>query len=349
MTAGQLSVKELFTENARFQAYLDVEVALAKAQAKLNVIPSAAASVISEKANLEKLNLKNIKEGLAKTGHPLVPLIWELDRVCGPEAGGYIHWGATTQNITQTGKLLLVKQCHDHFLVQMADLLCIFSELAFKTKNYVMAGRTHGQHAVPATFGYKIAVWIDEFIRHIDRLKGSEERVFVTMLGGGAGTMASVGMEGLKTQELMAQELGMHSMQMPSRTIGDHLTEYITLLAMLSATSSKIAREVYTLMKQEFGELEEPVPIGAVGSSTMPQKRNPRLCQDVVAWAAEVRTFVPMALESMQTEHEADKTTSMMINSAIDRTCILVDQILNGLTEIFLDIQIFPERMRANV
>ncbi|MBR97477.1 MAG: adenylosuccinate lyase, partial [Dehalococcoidia bacterium] len=208
---------------------------------------------------------------------------------------------------------------------------------------------THGQHAVPATFGYKIAVWIDEFIRHIDRLKGSEERVFVTMLGGGAGTMASVGMEGLKTQELMAQELGMHSMQMPSRTIGDHLTEYITLLAMLSATSSKIAREVYTLMKQEFGELEEPVPIGAVGSSTMPQKRNPRLCQDVVAWAAEVRTFVPMALESMQTEHEADKTTSMMINSAIDRTCILVDQILNGLTEIFRDIQIFPERMRANV
>ena len=349
MTAGQLSVKELFTENARFQAYLDVEVALAKAQAKLNVIPGAAASVISEKANLEKLNLKNIKEGLAKTGHPLVPLIWELDRVCGPKAGGYIHWGATTQNITQTGKLLLVKQCHDHFLVQMADLLCIFSELAFKTKNYVMAGRTHGQHAVPATFGYKIAVWIDEFIRHIDRLKGSEERVFVTMLGGGAGTMASVGMEGLKTQELMAQELGMHSMQMPSRTIGDHLTEYITLLAMLSATSSKIAREVYTLMKQEFGELEEPVPIGAVGSSTMPQKRNPRLCQDVVAWAAEVRTFVPMALESMQTEHEADKTTSMMINSAIDRTCILVDQILNGLTEIFRDIQIFPERMRANV
>ena len=171
MTAGQLSVKELFTENARFQAYLDVEVALAKAQAKLNVIPSAAASVISEKANLEKLNLKNIKEGLAKTGHPLVPLIWELDRVCGPKAGGYIHWGATTQNITQTGKLLLVKQCHDHFLVQMADLLCIFSELAFKTKNYVMAGRTHGQHAGPATFGYKIAVWLDEFIRHIDRLK----------------------------------------------------------------------------------------------------------------------------------------------------------------------------------
>ena len=155
--------------------------------------------------------------------------------------------------------------------------------------------------------------------------------------------MASVGLEGIETQNLMAKELGLASMSMPSRTIGDHLTEYITLLAMLAATSSKMAREVYTMMKQEFGEVEEPVPLGAVGSSTMPQKRNPRLSQDVVAWASEVRTFVPMALEAMQTEHEADKTTSMMINSAIDRVCFLIAEILDNLNEIFSGLTLFPD------
>ena len=343
------SVSELFSESNLFQSYLDVEAALARAQASQGIIPTEAAGVITERAKLELLNLQNIYDGLDKTGHPLVPLIWELDRICGEEAGGYIHWGATTQNITQTGKILLVKECHERFLKDLGALLHVLGRLAVETKDYALPGRTHGQHAVPATFGYKVAVWIDELIRHVERLQGSEERVFVAMLGGGAGTMASVGLEGLETQRLIGEELGLGSMSMPSRVIGDHLTEYITILAMLAATASKMSREIYTMMKQEFGEVEEPVPLGAVGSSTMPQKRNPRLCQDVVAWASEIRTFVPMSLEAMQTEHEADKTTSMMINSAIDRTCILMGQITAALIEIFSDLKVFPDRMRQNL
>ena len=342
-------VSTLFSREQLFQAYRDVEAALAKAQAKQNIIPEAAAHTISQMAQISNLNMDNINQSLDKTGHPLVPLIWELDRVCGPDAGGYIHWGATTQNITQTGKLLLVKQFHQLFLEKILKLLSVLSELALNTKNYALPGRTHGQHAVPATFGYKVAVWIDEIIRHYYRFKNCEDRVFVTMLGGGAGTMASVGMEGLETQKLMAEELGFTSMSMPARTIGDHLTEYILNLAMFAATSSKMAREIYTLMKQEFGEVEEPVPDGAVGSSTMPQKRNPRNCQDIVAWAAELRTMVPMSLEAMQTEHEADKTTSMMINVAIDRSCELADKIVSSSIYIFTDLKVFPDRMRKNL
>lgn len=342
-------VSEMFSESNLFQSYLDVEAALARAQASQGIIPTKAAEIISEKARLELLNIQNVYDGLDKTGHPLVPLIWELDRICGEEAGGYIHWGATTQNITQTGKLLLIKKCHNSYLEDLGSLLHILGKLAETTKDYAMPGRTHGQHAVPATFGYKVAVWIDELMRHVDRLQASEERVFVAMLGGGAGTMASVGLEGLETQRLIGKELGLGSMTMPSRVIGDHLTEYITILAMLAATSTKMAREIYTMMKQEFGEVEEPVPVGAVGSSTMPQKRNPRLCQNVVAWASEIRTFVPMSLEAMQTEHEADKTTSMMINSAIDRTCVLMGQIIKSLVEIFSDLKVFPDRMRQNL
>jgi len=342
-------VSTLFSREQLFQAYLDVEAALARAQAKQNIIPEAAAHTISQMAQISNLNMDNINQSLDKTGHPLVPLIWELDRVCGPDAGGYIHWGATTQNITQTGKLLLVKQFHQLFLEKILKLLSVLSELALNTKHYALPGRTHGQHAVPATFGYKVAVWIDEIIRHYHRFKNCEDRVFVTMLGGGAGTMASVGMEGLETQNLMAKELGFTSMSMPARTIGDHLTEYILNLAMFAATSSKMAREIYTLMKQEFGEVEEPVPDGAVGSSTMPQKRNPRNSQDIVAWAAELRTMVPMSLEAMQTEHEADKTTSMMINVAIDRSCELADKIVSSSIDIFMDLKVFPDRMRKNL
>ena len=349
MSDKTIDFDEIFEERSVFQSYLDVEVALAKAQAKIGVIPEWAADIITEKAQIENINMDAVHEGLLKTGHPLVPLIWELDRVCGEKAGGYIHWGATTQNITQTGKLLLVKQCHDFYIKQLKQLLLTLAELADRTKDYALPGRTHGQHAVPATFGYKVAVWIDELSRHLNRLKGCEDRVFVTMLGGGAGTMASVGKEGIETQNLMAEILGMGSMSMPSRVIGDHITEYVTILGLISATSSKMAREVYTMMKQEFGELEEPISEGSVGSSTMPQKRNPKRSNQIVAAAAEVRTLVSLSLESMQTEHEADSALESMSTRALYGSCQLVGNILILLNELFSNIQVFPDRMRKNL
>ena len=349
MSEKTIDFDEIFEERSVFQSYLDVEVALAKAQAKIGVIPEWAADIIAKKAQIENINMSAVHEGLLKTGHPLVPLIWELDRVCGEKAGGYIHWGATTQNITQTGKLLLVKQCHDFYIQQLKQLLLTLAELADRTKDYALPGRTHGQHAVPATFGYKVAVWIDELSRHLNRLKGCEERVFVTMLGGGAGTMASVGKEGIETQNLMAEILGMGSMSMPSRVIGDHITEYVTILGLISATSSKMAREVYTMMKQEFGELEEPISEGSVGSSTMPQKRNPKRSNQIVASAAEVRTLVSLSLESMQTEHEADSALESMSTRALYGSCQLVGNILILLNELFSNIQVFPDRMRKNL
>ena len=288
-------VRALFTEAARFQSWLDVEAALAQAQAELGIIPENAAREIVSKAHLKYLDLAAVRAGLEKTGHPLVPLVWELDRVCEGDAGGYVHWGATTQNVTQTGLLLQVRRAHDIFLRQIAVILTTLADLAERTKADLLPGRTHGQHAVPATFGFKVAVWIDELCRHVERLRGCEGRVFVAMLGGGAGTLASLGEPGLATQEKMATHLGMRAMSMPARTIGDHQAEYVVLLGMLAATCGKIGREIYTLMKQEFGEVEEPVPPGTVGSSTMPQKRNPKLSQDIIAAAAQIRALVPLA------------------------------------------------------
>jgi len=272
-----------------------------------------------------------------------------LDRVCEGDAGGYVHWGATTQNITQTAQLLLVRRAHGIVLDLLASNLRTLADLAERTKDALLPGRTHGQHAVPATFGFKVAVWIDELCRHVERLRGCEARVFVAMLGGGAGTLASLGEPGLAVQARMAARLGMGVMGVPARTIGDHQAEYVTLLGLLAATCSKIGRELYELMKQEFGEVEEPVPPGTVGSSTMPQKRNPKLCQDIVAAAAEVRALVPLALEAMQTEHEADRTTSLMMGRALADTCVLTGDILQRLLVLLEGLQVFPERMRRNL
>jgi 3-carboxy-cis,cis-muconate cycloisomerase len=342
-------VRGLFTEAARFQSWLDVEAALAEAQAELGIIPAAAAREIVSKCHLKYLDLAAVRAGLAKTGHPLVPLIWALDRACDGDAGGYVHWGATTQNVTQTGQLLQVRRAHGIFLRQLAALLTVLADLAERTKDVLLPGRTHGQHAVPATFGFKVAVWIDELGRHVERLRGCENRVFVAMLGGGAGTLASLGEAGLATQDKMAARLGMRPMPVPARTIGDHQAEYVTLLGLLAATGSKIGREIYTLMKQEFGEVEEPVPPGTVGSSTMPQKRNPKLSQDIIAAAAQIRALVPLALEAMQTEHEADRTTSIMMSRALVQACELTGDMLQRLIALFDGLQVFPDRMRENL
>ena len=342
-------IRELFTEDRIWQSWLDVEAALAQAQADLDVIPSDAAEEITRKARLELLERDAIHEGLARTGHPLVPLIWELDRICDGDAGGHVHWGATTQNITQTGFLLQLRRAHRIYLDQIAQILNLMADLAEESKSHVLPGRTHGQHAVPSTFGLKVAVWIDEILRHVERLRGCEDRVFVAMLGGGAGTLGSLGEIGLDIQDGMAEKLDMCSMPMPSRTTADHLCEYVTLLGMLSATCSKVGREVYTMMKQEFGEVEEPVPPGTVGSSTMPQKRNPKVSQDIVAFAARVRALVPLALESMMTEHEADRTTYEMMDQAVTQSAILVGDILQYMIELLSGIRVFPDRMRRNL
>src|SRR6185437_2675432 len=279
----------------------------------------------------------------------IVPLVWELSRVTGEPHGGWVHWGATTQNITQTGDLLVLRQAHAIFFKLIGEALSAAADLAERGADMPIAGRTHGQHALPATFGYKVAIWIDELIRHVERLKQAAPRIFVAMLGGGAGTFASLGAMGPKVQAGIGRQLGFGSMRVPSRVILDHLAENICLLGMLAASVGRIGREIYTLMKTEFGEVEEPVPPGTVGSSTMPQKRNPKLCQDIVAAAAEVRSVVPLALEAMYTEHEADRTTSLMFDSADARASIATGDMLSRLVEVLRGLKLVPERMRANL
>src|SRR5215470_1740426 len=223
-------LRSLYRQESRWQVWLDVEVALAQTQEELGIIPQGAATAIGAAARLEKLDRNRIDEGLARTGHTLVPLVWELSRVTGEPHGGWVHWGATTQNITQTGDLLVLRQAHGIFLRLIGEALSAMAELAERGADMPMAGRTHGQHALPATFGYKPAVWIDEMIRHVERFQQAAPRIFVAMLGGAAGTFASLGDEGPAVQAGIGRHLDMTPMNVPARVIGDHLAENICLL-----------------------------------------------------------------------------------------------------------------------
>jgi adenylosuccinate lyase len=343
-------IKDLFSQDSRWQAWLDVEVALARAEAELGMIPEAAAASIAGVARLELLDRARIEEGLARTGHPLVPVVWELSRICPGDAGRYVHWGATTQNILDTAEMLLMRRANGIYLGLLADALEALAGLAERTATMTAAGRTHGQHAVPITFGFKVAAWIDELARAAGRLHAAQaDELFVAMAGGAAGTFASFGDQGFDVQQRMGAHLGLPPMSLPSRAVQDRFADYACRLALLATCCGRIGGEVYTLMKQEFAEAREPVPAGTVGSSTMPQKRNPILAQDLLAGAAEVRATLPLALEATQVEHEANRANTQMMRRAVHGICEAVGDMLTRLVLITEGIDVDPKRMLENL
>jgi 3-carboxy-cis,cis-muconate cycloisomerase len=350
-TAGRVpdaGVQQLLTTEARWQAWLDVEAALARAEAELGMVPPEAAEAIAAACRIERLDLERVREGTVRMSHPLMPLVVELSRVVGEPHGGWVHWGATTQNVTQTGDVLVIRRAHRVLLGQLGRILAALAGLAEQGAEMVMAGRTHGQHAVPITLGFKVAGWIDEFARHVTRMRELEPRLFVAIVGGAAGTFASLGPQGPAVQRGVAERLGLGAMPVPSRSMVDHFAELVCVLGLIGATCGRIAHDVYNLMKTEYGEAEEPVPMGTVGSSTMPQKRNPQLCQDILGIAAELRALVPLALEMVQSEHEADHTPTVAFQ-ALARALAWSGDALERIHLIASGMRLYPERMRTNL
>jgi 3-carboxy-cis,cis-muconate cycloisomerase len=341
-------IEILLGTEERWQAWLKVEAALALTQADFGIVPQQAAQAIASACRIDRLDLARIRDGIARTSHPLMPLIVELSRVVGEPHGGWVHWGATTQNITQTGDLLILREVYRVILALLGRIMTRLADLAERSADMVMAGRTHGQHAVPITFGYKVAGWIDELGRHITRMFQAEPRLFVALIGGAAGTFASLGDRAPELQAGIAKRLGLAPMAVPARSIVDHLAEFVCLLGLVAATCGKIGREIFNLMKTEYGELEEPVPAGTVGSSTMPHKRNPQLCQDILSISSEIRALVPLALEAVQSEHEADHCPGTIFE-AITRGSVLSGEMLERIHLIVGGLSLHPQRMRSNL
>ncbi|HKZ70519.1 MAG TPA: adenylosuccinate lyase family protein, partial [Anaerolineales bacterium] len=305
---GTPEMRAVFDDMSLLQKWLDTEAALAQSEAELGLIPVEAAAEISKRARVDQLDLERMKHLVDETVHPLMPLIRVLQAACQGGAGEYIHWGATTQDIMDTAMILQVKDAFGIFERRLDALIDSLAGMAAGYRDTPMAGRTHGQQALPITFGYKVAVWLAEVLRHRQRLAECKPRVLVGQFGGAVGTLASVSAYGLQIQADLLARLGLGVPLIAWHTARDNLAEFASVLAMLAATTGKIAHEVISLQRTELAEVEEPFNAGKVGSSTMPHKRNPMFCEAVQALARYVMHVAPVAMEAMIQEHERDWT-----------------------------------------
>ncbi len=346
---GSQEMREIFTDEYRLQRWLDVEAALARVQSNLGMIPKEAAQEIAAKAKVENLNLDEFKESADRTVHPIMPLIWGLQKVCQKAFGEYIHWGPTTQDIMDTGMMLQIKEASAVIFRDLTDIAETLRALAEKHRGTPMAGRTHGQHALPLTLGFKVAVWLAEVQRHLQRWEQSRKRILVGNLSGAVGTHAAMGTLGLKVQKGVMEELGLGDPEITWHPARDRIAEFVSLLAGICATMGKIAKEVINLQKTEVGELAEPFAMGKVGSSTMPQKRNPHICEAIVALSKITRYHAALALEAMVQEHERDMGAWMVEWEMVPQVCIFTSGVLKHSKTILQDLWVNEKKMRANI
>ena len=338
----------IFSDLNRVQKWFDIEAALAAAQAELGIIPEAAAREIAAKAQAERVDLEEIGAGVRATAHPLVPAIRALEHLCEGDAGEYVHHGVTTQDIVDTGMVLQVKEAWAPLMRDLGAVREAFAALARTHKDTVMVGRTHGQQALPMTFGFKVAIWVDEIDRHLQRCREAEPRLFTGNITGAIGTMAGLGKHGVAVQDGTLTRLGLASPKICWHPARDRIFELACVLTQIAATMGKIAREIYSLQQHELGELREPFHMGKVGSSTMPHKQNPSNSELVVALSRLVRGLLLPLSDALFHEHERDAGLLRIELAAVPELVIYTGAILARMRAIADGVEVHTERMRAN-
>jgi adenylosuccinate lyase len=298
--------RRIFCDICRMQRWLDIEAALALSQAEIGLIPDEAAQAIAASAHIDQIDLDLVREGIRHTAHSLVSLLAGLEQACPGEHGQFVHYGATTQDIQDTGQALEMREVLDEVHKALHAIVATTVRLAVVHRNTLMIGRTHARPALPTTFGLKVVGWVDELLRHAERLAELRPRVLVAQLYGGVGTMAGFDGLGPALVQRFAGRLSLGVADIGWHAARDRVSEYLSTLAMLAATLGRIADEVRTLGRPEFAELTEGWHYGKVGSSTMPHKRNPETCEQVVMLARLVKVNAMLGLDGMIQEHERD-------------------------------------------
>lgn len=300
---GTAAMRDVFSDRRLIARYIEVEVALARAQARCGVIPAEAAEAIARESQLEKIDFDHMRHETDIVGYPILPLVHQLVQMCG-EAGRYVHWGATTQDIMDTANVLQVRDALDIVDADIRALRAILADLAQKHRDTPMAGRTHLQQALPVTFGYKVAIWLAMFDRHQQRLAQLRERVLCVEFAGAAGTLASLGDKGLQVQQALAEELGLAVPSTTWHVARDGFAEAVNLLALVTGSLGKIAVDIMIMASTEFAEVYEPFVKGRGASSTMPQKRNPISSELMLAAAKSVRQHAGLMVDAMIQDFE---------------------------------------------
>ena len=343
------AMRAVFSDKARLQRMLDVEAALARAQAKLGLIPVEAAKEITAQADVAHFDLVSIGQGTALVGYPIVPLARALARACKGDAGRYVHWGATTQDMIDTGLVLQLRDGLDLIGQDLEAIEAALAGLARRHRDTPMAGRTHAQHALPITFGYKCALWLAPLQRHRVRLARLREQVAVVQFGGAVGTLASLGADGIGVMEGLAAELRLAVPPIAWHVGRDGLAEVASFLGLVTGSLGKIATDVTLLMQTEVGEVAEPHQEGRGGSSTMPQKRNPIACEFILACAKNVRQQVAVMLDAMVQDHERATGPWHAEWIALPQAFALTGGALHHTRTMLEGLVVDPARMRRNL
>jgi len=300
---GTPAMRAVFSDHALIQRYIDAEVALAKAEARVGVIPAEAAEVIARESTIDGIDFDRMRAETDIVGYPILPLVHQLVEMCG-DAGRYVHWGATTQDIMDTAVALQMRDALDIIDADIRELRSILADLAVKHRDTPMAGRTHLQQALPVTFGYKVAIWLAMFDRHQQRLAELRPRVTLVEFAGAAGTLASLGTKGFEVQEAMAEELGLGVPATTWHVARDGFAEAVNMLALITGSLGKIALDIMIMASTEFAEVYEPFVKGRGASSTMPQKRNPISSELMLAASKAVRQHAGLMVDAMVQDFE---------------------------------------------
>lgn len=341
-------MRAIWSEQNRLEKQVDVEVALAKAEGELGVIPTDVANEIVKKADASKLSLQQIADEAAKAKHSLMSTINALQKQVG-EAGQFIHYGATTQDIVDTATVLQLKQS---FAIVERDTKLIAIELKRLAKQYQylpMVGRTHGMQALPTTFGFKLAVWLDEFVRHLQRLTEIKQRVLVGNISGAVCTYASMGNFGPMIEARALSSLGLNTPNIGWQSARDRFSEYGSVIALISGTLGKIGNEFYNLMRTEINEVEEPFSEGKIGSTTMPHKRNPAALEGLASLTAPLLKSVALIHESMKVEHERDAMSWRAEWIALPEINLYISAQLQIALTILRGLKVNSDRMLTNL
>lgn len=345
---GTSEMRAVWSEQNRLEKQVEVEVALAQAQGELGVIPADAAKTIVSKANATQLSLEEIAEQAAKAKHSLMSTINALQQQVG-QAGQFIHYGATTQDIVDTATVLQLKQS---FSIIERDTKLVALELKRLAKQYQylpMVGRTHGMQALPTTFGFKLAVWLDEFVRHLQRLNEIKQRVLVGNISGAICTYASIGKLGSQVEERALSRLGLNTPNIGWQAARDRFSEYASVMALISGSLGKIGNEFYNLMRTEINEVEEPFSDGKIGSTTMPHKRNPAALEGLASLTAPLLKSVALIHESMKVEHERDAMSWRAEWIALPEINLYISAQLQTALAVLKGLKVNADRMLANL
>src|SRR6266567_1667636 len=301
---GTEAMRQVWSDGNRIQKYLDFEAGLARAQATLKIIPQEACDEILKHVKVDQFDIEKLRKETERIGYPVLPVVSQLVKLCKDGLGEWCHWGATTQDITDTATIMQIREGLAIIEKDINDIADALAALAKKYRDTPMAGRSNLQQAVPITFGYKVATYLAAFERHKQRLKQLKERAFVFEFGGAAGTLSSLGKDGLRTQVELAKELNLAQPEIAWHTVHDRMAEVGCFLGLLTGICGKIAFDVKLMMQTEVEEVYEPFHEGRGSSSTMPQKRNPISSVYITAQTAIVKQMVAALLESMVADHE---------------------------------------------